>query len=156
MPVKKHINLRRTASGGRTNGNRAGDVFHCFLDWPGDASHHFIRGHDAIIHQDDDAGEVGLRKYGRRSVPRRVHANQTEHSRHERNGQRVFCRKPAQTCAAFGIHGGAAELVCDASVLAGFATAILVLSGKPYAPTVTTGSPAFSPVFSTSTQPFSR
>ena len=61
-PVEEHVDVRRTAAGGRTDVDRAGDVLHRLFDRPRDGGHHLVGRHDAVVDQDHDAGKVGLGK----------------------------------------------------------------------------------------------
>ncbi len=119
MPVEEDIDLGRTALGGRTHGERARNVFHRLFDGPRYRRHHFVGGHDAVVHENDDARKIGLRKNRRRHAQRGENSRQTQGRRDERDGQRVLCGEPAQRRNDIGLHLALDELV-DVSPPAAF------------------------------------
>jgi hypothetical protein len=52
---EKDADFRRAAPGRRTNPRGAGNILHRFLNGPGDGRRHFVRGHDAVFDNDNDA-----------------------------------------------------------------------------------------------------
>ena len=66
LPVEEDTDLGRSAAGGGANGDGAGNILHRFLDGTCNGGHHLVRWHHAIIHQNDDAREIGLRENRRR------------------------------------------------------------------------------------------
>ncbi len=88
-PVEEDVDLRRAAPGGRADGDHAGDVLHRLLDGAGDRRHHLVGGHHAVVDQDDDAREVGLREDRRRHRPRRERPGQAQGDGEEQDGPRL-------------------------------------------------------------------
>jgi hypothetical protein len=99
MPVEENVDFRRTPPCGRTDAHRSRDVLHGLFDGTRDGRHHFVGRHDAVVHQDDNTREIGLRENRRRHVQRREDSRQAQGRRDERDGQRMPDGKAAEGCA---------------------------------------------------------
>ncbi len=93
-PREEDIDFRRAATGGGPDIHRTGDVVHGFFNGPCDRGHHFIGRHDAVVHENDHAREVGFRKDGSRHMLGGVQAGQTQDKRGKQDDFAVAGGKP--------------------------------------------------------------
>lgn len=64
LPVEVEVNFGRAAAGDGGDLLQAGNAVDGFLERAGDGDHHLVNRHHAVVHADDNAGEIGLGEDG--------------------------------------------------------------------------------------------
>ena len=64
LPVKVQIDLGRTAARYGCHFLETRNAVHGFFDGTSDGDQHLVDGHYAVVHTDDNAGKVRIRKNG--------------------------------------------------------------------------------------------
>src|SRR5690349_12808213 len=78
VPVKKQIDLRRTARSFRLDRLDSRNAVHRLLDRTRHADKHLIGRNLAVIDNNDDARKICVGKYRRRKLPRRQNSRNTQ------------------------------------------------------------------------------
>src|SRR6185312_2442177 len=86
LPVEVEVNLGRAAAGDGGDLLQAGNAVDGFFEGAGDGDHHLVNGHHAVVHADDDTGEVGLREDGDGQGEGEIAADQGEGDDEEDQG----------------------------------------------------------------------
>ncbi len=64
------------------------DTINSFFDRASDHHKHLVDGHDAVIHANDDAWKIGVRKNGDGDLKCQISANQSQADNQKQNGAR--------------------------------------------------------------------
>src|SRR5205085_8107285 len=76
-PREEEINFAGAARRDGTDARDAGDAVHRLLDGARDGDERLLRGHDAVVNDDDDAREVCGREEGDGQTPRSIKPSST-------------------------------------------------------------------------------
>ena len=98
VPIEKQIDFSGSATGNGKNALQARDIIHRFFDWSGDRHQHLVDGHDAVVHADHDAWEIGVRKNGNGNAERQITADQRQADNQKKN--RARNARNQQVCRA--------------------------------------------------------
>ena len=92
VPVEEQIHFGGTTARYGSNLLQARHAIYRLFDGPRDGNEHLVDGHDAVVHADDDARKIGVRKYGDRDRKSEV----ASHKRHADGQEQHWLREPIE------------------------------------------------------------